>query len=174
MSNTTVLIVPGLRDHVADHWQTLLAAELPRSRTVPPLERDKLNLALRIAAIEGELAQIPGPVVFVAHSGGVPTIIWQRWSARPSWREIGAASSSRSAMSCISIRRRATGLGRARSNSLLSWIAEMSGAVPLADTTRSASPSARAGEWTVSPRYAWLVLVLTFSLLLSDYMSRQV
>jgi len=50
----------------------------------------------------------------------------------------------------------------------------MSGAVPLADTTRSASPSARAGEWTVSPRYAWLVLVLTFSLLLSDYMSRQV
>ena len=24
----TVLIVPGLRDHVAQHWQTLLAAEL--------------------------------------------------------------------------------------------------------------------------------------------------
>ena len=83
MSNTTVLIVPGLRDHVPDHWQTLLAAELPRSRTVPPLERDKLNLALRIAAIEGELAQIPGPVVFVAHSGGVPMIIhWAQKYAR--------------------------------------------------------------------------------------------
>jgi MFS family permease len=29
-------------------------------------------------------------------------------------------------------------------------------------------------EWTVSPSYAWLVLALTFGLLLSDYMSRQV
>ena len=83
MSDTTVLIVPGLRDHVADHWQTLLAAELPRSRTVPPLERDKLNLSLRIAAIEGELAQIKGPVIFVAHSGGVPMIIhWAQRHAR--------------------------------------------------------------------------------------------
>ena len=26
MSEVTVLIVPGLRDHVAEHWQTLLAA----------------------------------------------------------------------------------------------------------------------------------------------------
>jgi MFS family permease len=51
----------------------------------------------------------------------------------------------------------------------------MTGAVPLADTaTRNAPHSVRAGEWTVSPRYAWLVLILTFSLLLSDYMSRQV
>jgi len=32
----TVLIVPGLRDHVDDHWQTLLAARLERVRTVPP------------------------------------------------------------------------------------------------------------------------------------------
>src|SRR5215472_16188794 len=51
----------------------------------------------------------------------------------------------------------------------------MSGAVPVTETaTRNAAASARAGEWTVSPRYAWLDLVLTFSLLLSDYMSRQV
>ena len=28
---TTVLIVPGLREHVPEHWQTLLAAKLPRA-----------------------------------------------------------------------------------------------------------------------------------------------
>ena len=30
----TVVIVPGLRDHVADHWQTLLAAKLAKTRNV--------------------------------------------------------------------------------------------------------------------------------------------
>jgi predicted alpha/beta hydrolase family esterase len=30
MSGATVLIVPGLRDHVAEHWQTVLGARLPR------------------------------------------------------------------------------------------------------------------------------------------------
>ena len=33
----TVLIVPGLRDHVPQHWQTLLAAQLPRVVSVPPM-----------------------------------------------------------------------------------------------------------------------------------------
>jgi predicted alpha/beta hydrolase family esterase len=28
----TVLIVPGLRDHVPEHWQTLLASQLPRAQ----------------------------------------------------------------------------------------------------------------------------------------------
>ena len=43
----TVLMVPGLRDHVAEHWQTLLQAELQAQgrdvRCVPPLEHDKLS-----------------------------------------------------------------------------------------------------------------------------------
>ncbi|QOF77526.1 RBBP9/YdeN family alpha/beta hydrolase [Variovorax sp. 38R] len=66
----TVLIVPGLRDHVADHWQTLLAARLPRVRSVPPLEHDKLSCAARVDAITRALQDIDGPVVFVAHSAG--------------------------------------------------------------------------------------------------------
>ena len=36
-SDVTILFVPGLRDHVAEHWQTLLAAEIPGSVTVEPL-----------------------------------------------------------------------------------------------------------------------------------------
>ena len=32
----TILIVPGLRDHVAEHWQTLLEAKLPNARSRAP------------------------------------------------------------------------------------------------------------------------------------------
>ncbi|WP_159914629.1 alpha/beta hydrolase [Pantoea sp. 18069] len=66
----TFLIVPGLRDHVATHWQTLLAAELPKASIVAPLERDKLSCAARVDAITQALAGIEGPVVMVAHSAG--------------------------------------------------------------------------------------------------------
>lgn len=84
MSNTSFLIVPGLRDHVADHWQTLLAAKLPRSHTVPPLETDKLSCAARVEAIQKALEQIDGPVILVAHSAGVMMVAhWAQKYARP-------------------------------------------------------------------------------------------
>lgn len=80
----TVLIVPGLRDHVADHWQTLLAARLPRVRTVPPLEHDKLSCGARVEAIERTLAGIEGPVIIVAHSAGTMMVAhWARQATRP-------------------------------------------------------------------------------------------
>jgi predicted alpha/beta hydrolase family esterase len=66
----TVLIVPGLRDHVAQHWQTLLAAQLPRVLTVPPMGREDLDVAVRVDAIERAAQQVEGPLVIVAHSGG--------------------------------------------------------------------------------------------------------
>ena len=77
----TVLIVPGLRDHVEQHWQTLLAAKLPRVRTVPPMGRTNLDCAARVEAIDRELMAVGGPVVIVAHSGGV--IMLAHWAARP-------------------------------------------------------------------------------------------
>lgn len=81
---STVLFVPGLRDHVADHWQTLLAQELPGSRTVTPLERDKLSLTARVEAIDRALAAISGPVVLAAHSAGCLMVAhWARRSGRP-------------------------------------------------------------------------------------------
>jgi uncharacterized protein len=66
----TVLIVPGLRDQVEQHWQTLLEKELPRVRSVPPMGREDLNCSKRVAAIEHAAQQIAGPMVIVAHSGG--------------------------------------------------------------------------------------------------------
>jgi len=55
MNDTTILIVPGLREHVPAHWQTLLEAKLDNVRSVPPLEDNKLSLAARGEAIQSEL-----------------------------------------------------------------------------------------------------------------------
>lgn len=68
--NPTVLIVPGLRDHVEAHWQTLLAAQLPQVRVVPPMGREDLDCSKRVQAIEAAMVAIAGSVVLVAHSGG--------------------------------------------------------------------------------------------------------
>ncbi|TDN57845.1 alpha/beta hydrolase [Paraburkholderia sp. BL10I2N1] len=79
-----VLIVPGLRDHVAEHWQTLLEQKLPKAVSVPPLEHDKLSCAARVAALDEALAKIAGPVILVAHSAGVMiTVHWAQRHNRP-------------------------------------------------------------------------------------------
>jgi len=79
----TVLIVPGLRDHVPEHWQTLLASRLPRVRTVTPMGRDDLDCLARVEAIEEASARIDGPIVIVAHSGGVISVVhWARLTRR--------------------------------------------------------------------------------------------
>ena len=84
----TVLIVPGLRDHVAEHWQTLLEARLNNVRSVPPLETDKLDCAARVRAIQQQLEQIDGAVILVAHSAGV--LMVAHWAARHSGTIKGA------------------------------------------------------------------------------------
>ncbi|MHC8394887.1 RBBP9/YdeN family alpha/beta hydrolase [Pseudomonas sp. LB3P93] len=75
----TILIVPGLREHVAEHWQTLLEAKLCKVRSVPPLQTDKLDCSKRVEAIQHELSQIDGPVILVAHSAGV--LMVAHWAA---------------------------------------------------------------------------------------------
>lgn len=81
---TTVLIVPGLRDHVPEHWQTLLEAKLPNARTVPRRDHDKLSRAAWVAELDRAVAAIDGPVILVAHSAGVMiTVHWAQRHARP-------------------------------------------------------------------------------------------
>ena len=80
----TILIVPGLREPVAEHWQTWLASRLPSVRTVAPMGRDDLDCARRVAAIEREATAIDGPLILVAHSGGVVMVAhWARQTQRP-------------------------------------------------------------------------------------------
>ncbi|MDI3408146.1 RBBP9/YdeN family alpha/beta hydrolase [Streptomyces cavernicola] len=80
MNPPTVVIVPGLRDHVPQHWQTLLADRLDDARLLPPLETDRLNRHAHVAVLQRTLAQILGPVVLVAHSAGVITTV--HWAAQ--------------------------------------------------------------------------------------------
>jgi serine hydrolase len=80
----TVVIVPGLRGHVAGHWQTLLADRLGHARTVPPPGRDRLSRGDRVAALDRTLAGVPGPVILAAHSAGVMTTVhWAQRQSRP-------------------------------------------------------------------------------------------
>ncbi len=84
MQQSTVLIVPGLRGHVAEHWQTLLAEKLAAQGravvTVPPMGREPLDCAARVAAIEAHARVIKGPLILVAHSGGC--IMVAHWALR--------------------------------------------------------------------------------------------
>ena len=88
----TVLIVPGLRDAVAEHWQTLLEERLRvagrQVAAVLPMGRDDLGCSARVAAIERAAQSIEGPIVVVAHSGGC--IMLAHWARRPSRAVRGA------------------------------------------------------------------------------------
>lgn len=66
----TILIVPGLRDAVPQHWQTLLAQQRPDAISLAPLGRDNLSLAARLSDLERAVATSARPVLIVAHSGG--------------------------------------------------------------------------------------------------------
>ena len=75
-----LVIVPGLRGHVEDHWQTRLAAKLPDSVVVPSFGRAKRDLAGRVADLHRVIEDAGAPVTIVAHSAGVLTTL--HWAAR--------------------------------------------------------------------------------------------
>ncbi|MFD5638875.1 RBBP9/YdeN family alpha/beta hydrolase [Streptomyces sp. NPDC127077] len=91
-TDPVIVIVPGLRDHVADHWQTLLADRLTEAgrtvRTVPPLTEDGLSREARVAALDKVISETEGPVVLVAHSAGVITTV--HWAQGDTTRVRGA------------------------------------------------------------------------------------
>ena len=97
-----ILIVPGLRDAVAQHWQTLLEARLRAAgravAAVPPIGREDLDCATRVAAIERTAIAIAGPLIIVAHSGGCITVAhWARQTKRTvagTTRAVAALSSA--------------------------------------------------------------------------------
>lgn len=73
----TLLLVPGLRDETPGHWQAILARQSPDAVSLPALGRSNIDLAARMDQIEDAVQAIKGPVVVVAHSGGViATVHW--------------------------------------------------------------------------------------------------
>ena len=83
-ASPTVLILPGLRDAVAQHWQTLLEAQLRAAgapvAAVPPMGREDLDCSAKVAAIERTTQAVDGPIVIVAHSGGC--VMLAHWAQR--------------------------------------------------------------------------------------------
>ena len=83
----TFVIVPGLRGHVPEHWQTLLERRLANAITVPRMAEDapeRISCAAWVAALERTLAPLAGPIVLVAHSAGCAIVAhWARSHARP-------------------------------------------------------------------------------------------
>src|SRR5262245_51039739 len=80
----TVLIVPGLRDEMPDHWQTILEGKLSKVACVPRMQQDKLSCAAWVKKIDESLAAIEGPVILVAHSGGAIMVVhWAQKHTRP-------------------------------------------------------------------------------------------
>jgi len=89
MSAATVVLVPGLRGHVEDHWQTRLAAAMPEARMVTPLGRTDAGLRARVTLLDQVVEQVAGPVILVAHSAGV--LVTVHWAAQYSpTRVVGA------------------------------------------------------------------------------------
>ncbi|WP_454753444.1 RBBP9/YdeN family alpha/beta hydrolase [Cupriavidus necator] len=88
----TVVIVPGLRDHMPDHWQTLLAEHLQKQgravHIVPQIDQDQRLRSARVANLDRIVSGIEGPVILVAHSVGV--LITVHWAQQAS-REIKGA-----------------------------------------------------------------------------------
>jgi predicted alpha/beta hydrolase family esterase len=76
----TTVIVPGLRGHVDDHWQTRLAAKLPNTVVVPSFDREKRDLTGRVADLQQVIEDAGAPVTIVAHSAGVLTTA--HWASR--------------------------------------------------------------------------------------------
>jgi predicted alpha/beta hydrolase family esterase len=76
----TIVLVPGLRRHVQDHWQTHLAAALPNAVSVPGLGSGHPSLEDRIAVLDRVIEEIDGPIRIVAHSAGVLTTV--HWALR--------------------------------------------------------------------------------------------
>ena len=87
-----ILIVPGLRDAVAQHWQSLLEARLRAAgravAAVHPMGREDLDCATRVAAIEREAQAVRGPLIVVAHSGGC--IMLAHWARQTRRAVVGA------------------------------------------------------------------------------------
>ena len=78
-THQTLVIVPGLRGHVEDHWQSRLAAKRPEAVVVPAFGRDKRDLQGRVADLQKVISQATAPVTIVAHSAGVLTTLhWSR------------------------------------------------------------------------------------------------
>lgn len=89
----TILILPGLGNSGAGHWQTQWEATLPNVVRVQQQEWDAPQRSAWVAALNKALLNIDGPVILVAHSLGCALVAWwvAEYSHAPHANKIAAA-----------------------------------------------------------------------------------
>ncbi len=75
VSDTDILIIPGYTNSGPDHWQTRWEAKLSTARRVEQREWSKPVREDWVEKVAEAVNQSTRPVVLVAHSLGVPTVI---------------------------------------------------------------------------------------------------
>lgn len=75
VKDADILIVPGYTNSGPDHWQSRWQAKLSTARRVEQVEWSKPVRDDWTAAMAREVNEAERPVVIVAHSLGVPTVI---------------------------------------------------------------------------------------------------
>lgn len=74
-SDATLLIVPGWNGSDADHWQSRWEGRLSTARRVEQADFARPDRAAWVEALRAAVAAAEKPVVVVAHSLGVPTLV---------------------------------------------------------------------------------------------------
>ena len=72
----TILILPGLYNSGAGHWQTVWEAMLPNAQRVQQANWDSPNRADWVATLDAAIAAVEGPVLLAAHSLGCALTAW--------------------------------------------------------------------------------------------------
>ncbi len=75
VKDADILIVPGYTNSGPDHWQTRWEQKLSTARRVEQAEWSKPVVEDWTAAVVKAVNEAEKPVVFIAHSLGVPTVI---------------------------------------------------------------------------------------------------
>ena len=84
MTESPVLIVPGIGNSGPRHWQTLWQARHPEWQRVEQREWDRPHCDAWVQALDAAVAACAGPPLLIAHSLGCLTVVhWAGRSPRP-------------------------------------------------------------------------------------------
>ncbi|MBP5057470.1 RBBP9/YdeN family alpha/beta hydrolase [Pseudomonas chlororaphis] len=75
--NQSIVIVPGIGNSKANHWQSHWEAEFSGARRIAPASWDTPDLADWIAALDATVARAEGPAVLICYSLGC--VLFAHW-----------------------------------------------------------------------------------------------